>query len=114
MKHANPKTPPPVPADVERYLERLGLPPETRAYAKFLFPTAATERVERLRNLSELVRHALEGREGAAVKAAVQQVLDDKSLGRVAQLEQCGRIFEKRRATQRHVTQTPPRGMFAP
>jgi len=122
----DPKKPPPVPPDVERYLDKLGLPPETRAYAKYLYPSPGVEteaqqlerereqaqKVERLRHLSELVRHAVAGRDGAAVREAVSQVLADKSLDRTAQLEQCGRIIERNRAAQK--AKPPTRGRYAP
>lgn len=125
-KRADPKTPPPVPADVDAYLEKLGLPPETRAYAKYLYPSPGIEteaqqlerereqaqKVDRVRHLSELVRHALAGRDGASVREAVRQVLADRSLDRTAQLEQCGRIIERNRAAQK--AKPTPRGRYAP
>lgn len=124
----DPRKAPPVPPAVDRYLEQLdGLHPETRAYLKFLFPSEQeqaaaqrleqerqqTERVERLRHLSELARGALDGRYGAVIRAAVRQVLADQSIDRAEQLEQCGRIIDKQRAEEAK-NQRPERGKYAP
>lgn len=126
-KTADPRKPPPVPADVERQLLELeGLHPDTRAYLKYLFPDPSTEtaaqqeareleqaaRVERLRTLSELARAAAAGDYGAVTRTAVRQVLDDKTLKREEQLEQCGRIIERQRAEE--AKNKPQRGKYAP
>lgn len=126
MKGVDHRHPPPVPADAAKHLEKLGLPPETLAYAKFLFPDSRIEteaqqlerereqaqKVERLRHLGELVRHALDGADGASVREAVRQVLADHGLDRTAQIEQCGRIIERHRAAQK--AKPTNRGRYAP
>ncbi len=124
---ADPRNPPPVPAEAEQHLNKLGVDAETLAYMKFLFPDPATEtqaqqeareleqakRVERLRTLDELVRAAVAGDYGAVTRAAVRQVLADQSTPRTEQLEQCGRIIEKQRAADAKTKQAT-RGKYAP